>query len=771
MVDNLVDYFEALDSSMDSKKVVNRKSNSKSISEKNSSRVKQFVSELTDIKRPSNKNKISSSNGEAGKSKTLPRPHRITASVSNKGYVNLFRRNSAVSTKEKKTIVDHAIKENNVESNNRLKINSETSQILGIDKRVEDFGKKLKQKRSQAKSQFIETTTSEVQLEEKIKGRMSTSDSDLILLYTNDEENYTRNNGQVLTLQSKEQYRCLDEDEQKEKKEKENEEESTDDMFGSNDFDEDHDDNYILEAYNKEGSELIITTLQITRRSMRQDEAEDIEKLISTSHFVFEEVEYENFNQNDTSSPESEVFYENVRKTSDKSISSKQTNVLDSNITENLSDLYDSDIYEEVHYDECDSSCNKQIKQRIQYRNLSTFGLRSSSEKREHGDNYYYSLNHFSDSDDALAQQEENTEQTSEPTSPTEASGKKEKINYVIEEMTKTEELYIAGLKIVVENYMPYLAKHTPQDLLGKDTYIFGNILLIYKKAQEFFALLQKDGETADSIADLFIASATTFDLYPLYSKNKPTADVYLKQFDEIVKERQEQLSDKLGLASYLLTPIQRLGKYILILEKIKKELIKAKKPIEKVCAAIEVVRKVMRKGNDFIAMDSIKNSDIDLLMQGSFIMRAVFNVLKPRKFVSMVFLFENAIIFTEKISKNLEQFTYLDSIYMSDLSLGNFEGKPNIFHLTHYTRSKRGTHDATYVLEAETPKLKNEWTTTIERILWAQLKEAKELQKTQTYNSKRYFARASLPGSSRSSSRRYSASSKPKSRFYDIAP
>jgi hypothetical protein len=62
----------------------------------------------------------------------------------------------------------------------------------------------------------------------------------------------------------------------------------------------------------------------------------------------------------------------------------------------------------------------------------------------------------------------------------------------------------------------------------------------------------------------------------------------------------------------------------------------------------------------------------------------------------------------------------------MSDLSLGNFEGKPNIFHLTHYTRSKRGTHDATYVLEAETPKLKNEWTTTIETILWAQLKEAK---------------------------------------------
>lgn len=59
------------------------------------------------------------------------------------------------------------------------------------------------------------------------------------------------------------------------------------------------------------------------------------------------------------------------------------------------------------------------------------------------------------------------------------------------------------------QNYMPYLAKHTPQDLLGKDTYIFGNILLIYKKAQEFFALLQKDGKTADSIADLFIASVS----------------------------------------------------------------------------------------------------------------------------------------------------------------------------------------------------------------------------------------------------------------------
>lgn len=73
-----------------------------------------------------------------------------------------------------------------------------------------------------------------------------------------------------------------------------------------------------------------------------------------------------------------------------------------------------------------------------------------------------------------------------------------------------------------------------------------------------------------------------------------------------------------------------------------------------------------------------------------------------------------------------MEQFRYVDSIQMSDLSLRNIEENSNIFHLTNYTKSKKGTSDATYILEAETPKIKNEWTTVIGEKLWVQLEKAK---------------------------------------------
>lgn len=82
-----------------------------------------------------------------------------------------------------------------------------------------------------------------------------------------------------------------------------------------------------------------------------------------------------------------------------------------------------------------------------------------------------------------------------------------------------------------------------------------------------------------------------------------------------------------------------------------KKRLSKINKNTENLEKAIDLIRKIMRKGNDFIAIDSIKEPCINLHMQGSFIMRASFSITKPRKFTSVVFLFENAVIFTEAIN------------------------------------------------------------------------------------------------------------------------
>ena len=50
--------------------------------------------------------------------------------------------------------------------------------------------------------------------------------------------------------------------------------------------------------------------------------------------------------------------------------------------------------------------------------------------------------------------------------------------------------------------------------------------------------------------------------LYALYSKNKPQSDTLLLEHgNEFFKKRQNELGDKMDLASYLLKPVQRMGK------------------------------------------------------------------------------------------------------------------------------------------------------------------------------------------------------------------
>lgn len=54
-----------------------------------------------------------------------------------------------------------------------------------------------------------------------------------------------------------------------------------------------------------------------------------------------------------------------------------------------------------------------------------------------------------------------------------------------------------------------------------------------------------------------------------------------------------------------------------------------------------------MSRGNDYIAIDSIKDCPINLLEQGSFLIREKFTVHTPKKYESMLFLFEKILVFT----------------------------------------------------------------------------------------------------------------------------
>ena len=75
--------------------------------------------------------------------------------------------------------------------------------------------------------------------------------------------------------------------------------------------------------------------------------------------------------------------------------------------------------------------------------------------------------------------------------------------------------------------------------------------------------------------------------MYALYVKNKPVSDRLLAENGKFFQTKQAELGDKMDLASYLLKPVQRLGKYSLFLDGIsrtngpKSELVKARTIIQ----------------------------------------------------------------------------------------------------------------------------------------------------------------------------------------------
>lgn len=69
-----------------------------------------------------------------------------------------------------------------------------------------------------------------------------------------------------------------------------------------------------------------------------------------------------------------------------------------------------------------------------------------------------------------------------------------------------------------------------------------------------------------------FLRHESKFYLYALYNKNKPKSDSLLSEYGTtFFKTKQMELNDKMDLASYLLKPVQRMGKYALLLQQLMK--------------------------------------------------------------------------------------------------------------------------------------------------------------------------------------------------------
>lgn len=70
-----------------------------------------------------------------------------------------------------------------------------------------------------------------------------------------------------------------------------------------------------------------------------------------------------------------------------------------------------------------------------------------------------------------------------------------------------------------------------------------------------------------------------------------------------------------MDLASYLLKPVQRMGKYALLLKQLLKECSEKDPEYGTLVASKEMVNFQLRHGNDLLAMDAIRECDVSVVI------------------------------------------------------------------------------------------------------------------------------------------------------------
>ncbi|XP_014351349.1 pleckstrin homology domain-containing family G member 4B [Latimeria chalumnae] len=314
-----------------------------------------------------------------------------------------------------------------------------------------------------------------------------------------------------------------------------------------------------------------------------------------------------------------------------------------------------------------------------------------------------------------------------------EAKAKGSKLRHIIDEMVTTERDYVKSLRYIIDNYFPEMERFDlPQDLRGKRSVIFGNVEKLYDfHSQYFLKELESCCNHPLRVSHCFLRHKDQFGMYALYSKNKPKSDTLLASHgNTFFRKKQLQLGDKMDLASYLLKPIQRMSKYALLLKDLIKECSEAQEQeLSYLRAAAEMVKFQLRHGNDLLAMDAIRDCDVNLKEQGQLVRQDEFTIiLGRRKCQRHVFLFEDLILFSKpkRIDGGLDVYIYKHSYKTADIGLTENSGDSGLRFEIWFRRRKSSD---TYILQAATPAIKQAWTSDIAKILWQQATRNKEIR------------------------------------------
>ncbi|XP_066289442.1 pleckstrin homology domain-containing family G member 4B-like isoform X3 [Branchiostoma lanceolatum] len=312
---------------------------------------------------------------------------------------------------------------------------------------------------------------------------------------------------------------------------------------------------------------------------------------------------------------------------------------------------------------------------------------------------------------------------------------KTSKLDLIMDEFLQTERDYVASLQYIIEHYIPEMDRDDiPQELRGKRGVIFGNLEKIYDFHSIYFlAELESIKENPLKLARCLMKHEKEFYLYALYSKNKPKSDKLMAEHGSaFFRKKQRETGDKMDLASYLLKPVQRMGKYALLLKELLAECPQVQAEEQELAdlrLAEDLVKFQLRHGNNLLAMDSLRDCDININEQGKLLRQEEFLVWQGRKkFFRHVFLFEDLILFskTKRTSGGHDVYLYKNSFKSTEVGLTETIGDSGFKFEIWFRRRKPGE---TYILQAPNQSVKDAWVDEITKLLWKQACRSKELK------------------------------------------
>ncbi|XP_039266368.2 puratrophin-1-like [Styela clava] len=310
------------------------------------------------------------------------------------------------------------------------------------------------------------------------------------------------------------------------------------------------------------------------------------------------------------------------------------------------------------------------------------------------------------------------------------------KWSLAIEELISTEEEYVRSLNYIIEHYYPLMNQldDVPQALRGKRGVVFGNVENICDfHTGQFLESLQDCQDQPGRVAEVFIQHRESFSMYALYSKNKPRSDELMREHGtRFFRAKQHSLRDKMDLASYLLKPVQRMGKYALLLHNIAKH---SDAPYRSLLREAEsLVKFQLRHGNDLLAMDSIVGCDVNLKEQGELKRQDEFLIFHGRrKYVRHIFLFEDLVLLSkpQRVHGGHDVYHYKSSHKTSEIGLTENIGDSGLKFEIWFRRPMQDN----IIFNSSTEQKKQAWVEDIRSILWQQALRNKANRRNEMVN------------------------------------